>query len=118
VDAAKEKVYRKLRVEKPGPGYCHFPLSRDPEYFRQLCSERIATKHVNGFPQRVWVKSPAAHNEPLDCRVYALTALHGLYQHGFSLEQHCQQFELMCSPSGAERPVPEAYEVVRSRWMS
>ena len=117
VDSAKEKVYAKLRIEKAGGGFCHFPLTRDREYFVQLCSERIDPLHKR-LPQRCWVKSPSARNEALDCRVYALTVLHGLYQHGFKLEPHCQQFELMCSPAGSERPAPAAYDVVRSRWMS
>jgi phage terminase large subunit GpA-like protein len=117
VDSAKEKVYAKLRVETAGAGYCHFPLTRDQEYFTQLCAERITVKHTNGFPTRCWGKSPSARNEALDCRTYALVALHGLYQHGFSLEQHCSQFELMCAPS-AERPAQSGYEIVRSKWMS
>jgi phage terminase large subunit GpA-like protein len=104
-------------VEAAGAGFCHFPLTRDKEYFMQLCSERIATKHVNGFPQRVWVKSPASRNESLDCRTYALCALHGLFMHGLSLDQHCSNFELMLRPA-AERPVVSAYEVIRSKWMS
>ena len=52
----------------------------------------------------------------LDCRVYSLTALHGLYMHGLNLESHVPQFELMCSPAGAERPAPaSSYQVTRSK---
>jgi phage terminase large subunit GpA-like protein len=88
---------------------------RDREYFTQLCSERITVKHTNGFRVPCWVKSPTARNEAFDCRVYALTALQGVYQHGFRLEQHCQRFELMCSLCGSEHPKPQAYRVIKSR---
>jgi phage terminase large subunit GpA-like protein len=118
VDSAKEKLSAKLRVEKPEPSFCHFPLTRDREYFTQLCSERITIKHINGFAAHAWVKSPSARNESWDCRVYCLTALHGLYQHGFNLDNHCQQFELMCSPAASDRPAQSAYQVIKSKSMS
>lgn len=118
VDAAKEKVYAKLRIEQAGPGYCHFSLSRgDREYFTQLTSERISTKLTNGFPQRCWIKSPSARNEALDCRTYALVALHGLYARGLSLDQNCSNFEMMRAPAN-ERPAGAGYEVKRSSWLS
>ena len=49
----RKKSIAKLRIEKPGAGYCHFPISRDREYFTQLCSERIATKMINGSSAEV-----------------------------------------------------------------
>jgi phage terminase large subunit GpA-like protein len=36
VDAGKEKLYSRLRIEAAGPGYCHFPLAYTREYFEQL----------------------------------------------------------------------------------
>lgn len=73
VDAAKEVVYSRLRVEEPGPGYCHFPLERDQEYFDQLTAEKRTTKYVQGRPKLVWSQI-RKRNEALDCRVYATAA--------------------------------------------
>lgn len=76
VDTAKEMVYSRLKIEEPGAGYCHFPVGRDEEYFKQLTAEKVFTRYVRGFPKRVWEKPAGRRNEALDCRVYALTALH------------------------------------------
>ncbi len=73
VDTAKEVHYSRLRIEEPGPGYCHFPASRDDEYFRQLTAEKQVIKYHKGFPSRVWVKH-RTRNEALDVRVYAIAA--------------------------------------------
>ncbi|MBF0175180.1 MAG: phage terminase large subunit family protein, partial [Magnetococcales bacterium] len=85
VDAAKESIYARLRIKTPGPGYCHFPKDRDAEWFRQLTSEKVATRYVKGRPIREWKKPDSARNEALDCRVYAVAALHGMMNMGFRL---------------------------------
>lgn len=74
VDDAKGTIYSRLKIDEPGPGYCHFPFERTEDYFLQLTAERIVTRHSKGFPRREWVKS-RARNEALDCRVYAYAAL-------------------------------------------
>lgn len=74
VDDAKGLIYARLQVETPGPGYCHFPMERDPEYFDQLTAEKLVTKFHKGFPRKEWQKM-RARNEALDCRVYAFAAL-------------------------------------------
>jgi len=73
-DEAKLTVMRRLAVDKPGPGYCHFPESRDAEYFHQLTAEKLLTRYVKGFPVREWHKT-RPRNEALDCRALALAAL-------------------------------------------
>jgi phage terminase large subunit GpA-like protein len=73
VDTAKEQIYGRLRIVDPGPGYCHFPMERDEEYFRQLTGEKIVTKYSQGRAKRTWIKT-RARNEALDVRVYALGA--------------------------------------------
>ena len=75
VDTAKELVYSRLKIEEPGPGYCHFPLDRDDEYFAQLTGEGMVTKFVRGHKTRVW-KALRKRVEALDCRVYATAALY------------------------------------------
>jgi phage terminase large subunit GpA-like protein len=85
VDAAKDSIYDRLKIEDPGAGFCHFPYGRDREYFDGLTSERKATRYRNGFPKREWRKGAGVRNEPLDCRVYAYAALHMLYLSGVRL---------------------------------
>lgn len=82
-DTAKELLYRRLKVEEPGPGYCHFPRRQeyDSEYFQQLTAEKAVTKYRHGRPHVVWEKL-RPRNEALDCRVYALAAVRILQQHG------------------------------------
>lgn len=77
VDTAKETVTDRLRIETPGPGFCHFPIGRGPEYFDQLTAEQLVTKYHKGFPKREWVKRKP-RNEAFDCRVYVYSALMGL----------------------------------------
>lgn len=78
VDAGKDAVYARLRITRPGPGFCHFPVGRDPDWFAQLTAESVVTKYSKGFPTRFWQKKPGARNEALDCRVYAYAALQAL----------------------------------------
>ncbi|MEH6833998.1 phage terminase large subunit family protein [Falsihalocynthiibacter arcticus] len=74
VNDAKLVVLRRAKTEDVGPGYCHFPNDREPEYFHQLTAERLVTKFLRGFPFREWKKT-RTRNEALDCRVYAYAAL-------------------------------------------
>ena len=74
VDTAKELLFSRLRITEPGPGYCHFPLSRNDEYFRQLTAEKQVTRYHKGFARREFVKT-RPRNEALDVRVYAMAAL-------------------------------------------
>lgn len=74
-DNAKLVVMRRLALQKPGPGYCHFPSDRGDEWFDQLTAEKLTTRYLKGFPIREWKKPDRARNEGLDCRVYATAAL-------------------------------------------
>jgi len=74
VDEGKLTVMRRLAVEQPGPGYCHFPAEREAEWFHQLTAEKLVTKYVKGVPKREWHQT-RPRNEALDCRVYAYAAL-------------------------------------------
>jgi phage terminase large subunit GpA-like protein len=78
VDAGKDSIYSRLRITRPGPGFCHFPMERDPDWFAQLTAETVQTRYSKGFPTRVWSKKPGARNEALDCRVYSYAALQSL----------------------------------------
>ena len=73
-DTAKDLIYGRLKIEEPGPGFMHFPLGYDAEYFAQLTAEKVVVKYTRGFQTRVYVKA-RARNEALDCRIYAVAAL-------------------------------------------
>lgn len=80
VDTIKGSLFSRLRVEKPGPGYCHFPrkieLGYDEVYYKGLVSERMVIQKVRGKERIAWeLRSKNARNEPLDVRVYATGAL-------------------------------------------
>lgn len=73
-EAAKDWIYSRLKIEKPGPGYPHFPMRYDEEYFAQLASERAVLKFSAGVPRRAY-KQIRARNEALDLFVENLAAL-------------------------------------------
>lgn len=75
VDNGKSVVTKRLEIDSPGPGYCHFPADRDVGWFRGLTAETCVTKMVKGRPKREWKVIEGRRNEPLDCRVYAFAAL-------------------------------------------
>lgn len=75
--AAKDLVVGRLRIEEPGPGYCHFPIRHRAGYFQELAAEEVRIKYSRGFPVREWVKI-RARNEAFDCRVLATAALASL----------------------------------------
>ncbi|MEO5333983.1 MAG: phage terminase large subunit family protein, partial [Magnetococcus sp. YQC-5] len=102
VDAAKEAIYARLRIKEAGPGYCHFPHDRDAEWFRQLTAEKIRTKYIRGRPIREWHKKDGDRNEALDCRVYALAALHGLMSIGLQLNKEADRREAFPMKEGQE----------------
>lgn len=74
VDTAKSSIYAALSQIEVGEGYCHYPMTYDLEYFKQLTAEKCVTKFFKGFPKRVWEKT-RVRNEGLDCRVYNMAAL-------------------------------------------
>jgi phage terminase large subunit GpA-like protein len=77
VDTGKAMLYARLRKEKPGPGFIHYPdhPAFDKEFFEQLTAEHLVTKVKNGRPYHEWVKQ-RPRNEGLDCAVYALATYH------------------------------------------
>jgi phage terminase large subunit GpA-like protein len=95
VDAAKTAIYDRLKIREPGPGYCHFPMGRELEYFEQLTAEKKFTRYHNGFPKQEWRKPANARNEGLDARVLGYAALHALYASGLRLNVHCDRFAQM-----------------------
>ncbi|MCK6444113.1 phage terminase large subunit family protein [Elstera cyanobacteriorum] len=86
VDGLKTSTLARLKLLGSGAGRCHFP-PRDRDWFAGLAlSERPIRKYKKGVPVVEWVRDNSIRNEPLDCRVYATGALHGLYATGYRLE--------------------------------
>lgn len=75
VDQGKALIYARLKLEKPGPGYIHFPNTPDfdDEYFSQLAAEKLVTKFRGTRPFSEWVQL-RPRNEALDCFNYNLAA--------------------------------------------
>ena len=70
--AAKDQILARLRIEKEGFGFIHFPQDMEPVFFEQLLSE----KPVHRSGRRGYEKVTAgARNEALDLMVYASAAL-------------------------------------------
>lgn len=82
VDTGKSWLMDRLKVEEPGPGYCHFPKEDgkgyDEKYFKGLTSEKKVMRYKMGRPYFAWeLKDKGEHrrNEALDCRNYATAAI-------------------------------------------
>ncbi len=75
VDTAKDLLASYLNVDEPGPGYCHFPMSYDHEYFEQLTAETRKTKFRHGRPVPYWDIPDGVRNEATDCRVGNMAAV-------------------------------------------
>lgn len=82
VDAGKQLIMDGLKIQTPGPRYCHFPSNPESgyehRYFVGLLSEHLVYKEHNRNPW-VWEKIPGhERNEALDCRNYAQAAFTAL----------------------------------------
>ena len=80
VDAGKASIMASLKVQEPGPRYCHF--NRNPDagydlnYFNGLLSEKLVLKHTSRGDRWAWEKLPGHNrNEALDCRDYAMAGV-------------------------------------------
>ena len=119
VDAVKDALFARLKLEEPGPGFIHFDRDRDAEYFRQLTSERVVTRFLKGRPIRSWQpRRDGERNEVLDTFVYAMAGLQGLISMGLRLNDEA---EVMAATKikgdDALLPVKPTPPVIRSVWM-
>jgi phage terminase large subunit GpA-like protein len=114
--AAKDLVAGRLRIDTPGPGYCHFPLEREPEYFAQLASEKVVTRYGRKGVTREWIKASAhARNEAWDCRVYAMCGLAGLLSMGLDLQREAERLDALAQASSVGASPQNAGLVARRR---
>lgn len=97
-NAAKDTIRNRLALEAPGPGYMHFPVDRDINYYAQLTAERLVVKVAAGQRYRVWELPKGRANEALDCRVYAYAALAGLLHSGWKLNVRTEMLSIPPDP--------------------
>lgn len=73
---AKDRIFSRLKIPQPGPGYMHFPDWTTDEYLAQLVSEKriTVTDKRTRSKKSVWVKT-YNRNEALDLEVYSLAGL-------------------------------------------
>lgn len=76
-DEIKSKLYSYLKVSEPGPGYCHFPKKDcyNVNYFKQLTSEYLDKKWIDGKYRLKWMLPQGRRNEALDNRMLGIAAL-------------------------------------------
>lgn len=79
--AAKDQIFSRLKVAKPGPRYMHFPDWTPEEYFRQLTAEKkiVVRNKRTRTTKHVYVKT-YDRNEALDMTAYAHAGLFILQQ--------------------------------------
>lgn len=114
VHLAKDFLFEALAVVEPGPNYCHFPVGREAEYFKQLKSER---KKKEGRSEKASYVKIRERNEALDTRIYAIAAYHRLAPTASSLKTLAEklhaQVSLETTPAAqpaapVEKPAPRA----------
>jgi phage terminase large subunit GpA-like protein len=109
VDTAKDLIIGRLRIQEPGPGYCHFPVDYTTDFFNQLTSEHCVTRFTQGIPRRVWMKKSAGRrNEALDIRVYN----HAAYE---ILNPNTKALRARLIPEPVQEETPEAPQPLARR---
>lgn len=69
-DRAKSTLFERLKLMATGPGYMHFPVTYNDDFFSQLSAEELRMEGK----ARKWIKIRNA-NEALDIRVYSLALI-------------------------------------------
>jgi phage terminase large subunit GpA-like protein len=68
---AKDLIYGRLQIERPGPGYMHFSKGASDEFYKQMAGEaRVERSTAHGKESR-WT-ALRARVEAWDCTVYAV----------------------------------------------
>ena len=118
VDAGKQMIMDSLRVQAPGPRFCHFPIGEDRgythRYFMGLLSERLEYSD-SGKTRWKWKIIPGhERNEPLDCRNYALAAFTALSPDLDALHRRANG-NRGDAPGARQRPVATPKKVTHAR---
>ena len=110
VDAGKESIMSALKVQEPGPKYCHFPLDEargyDNYYFNGLLSEKLELSQTKRGNVWRWVKIPGHNrNEALDCRNYANAGLRIINPDMVAIEQRLKGLPVKSETPKAQRRI-------------
>lgn len=107
VDAGKEDISNRLKIEKPGEGYCHFPADEgrgyDEEYYKGLTSEHKIVEQKDGKIVISWQKEGGRRNEPFDLLNYNYAVLEILKPKWDVLEQKIKTGVNYMRTSGKKR---------------
>jgi len=103
-DAIKRTILSRLKLEAPGPGFMHFSMSADEEYFKQLTAESLIKIREKGEVKFIWKKN-RERNEGLDCRVYGYAALIALNP---DLERYAAMIQAQSREIEKNIPAPAA----------
>ncbi|MGA7237197.1 MAG: terminase gpA endonuclease subunit [Bryobacteraceae bacterium] len=114
-DEAKAWTASRLRIEEPGPGFTHFPVTRPRDWFEMLTAERL----VIDKGERRWTNPLRLRNEATDARMLAVAALHSRLLAGVDLNRWCEEFDAMLAPPLPNGPPPRVNgpAVSRSRFV-
>ena len=109
VDAGKASIMAALKVQEPGPKYCHFPRGEtygyDSYYFNGLLSEKLELTQTKRGNQWAWVKLPGhARNEPLDLRNYALAGFKIINPDTLAVERRLKDLPEIKKPKKVAAP--------------
>lgn len=77
--AAKDRVFARMRIPRPGPGYMHLPNWVTDEYLEQLTGEKkITVRDKRTRTKKVIYVKTYSRNEALDLTVYCHAGLFAL----------------------------------------
>ncbi len=112
VNKGKDLVFARLKIDKPGPGYCHFPddenLGYDGKYYAGLISERKRVVIRGGVKVVRWILPNKARNEPFDISVYNTAAIRMLNPNWERLRAQRANQKGLSSVAALPRPSPDS----------
>lgn len=85
---AKDRIYERLRMTEPGPGFMHFNKRYGENYFQQLVVEKVSIEYDGGQEIRKYLNEQNERNEAIDLRVGNLAAVRRVARNWEHLEQH------------------------------
>jgi phage terminase large subunit GpA-like protein len=68
---AKDLIYGRLQIERPGPGYVHFSSELSDEFFKQFTGEARTTRRTTRGDESAWA-ALRKRVEAWDCSVYTI----------------------------------------------
>lgn len=68
---AKDLIYGRLQITRPGPGYMHFSQELPDEFFKQFTGEARTTRRTTRGEESTWTAT-RKRVETWDCTVYAV----------------------------------------------